>query len=227
MYNNSNDLEIFVERLFANQRKTKEVVELKNEVLSNLEARVSDYLENGMEYQSAISLAIHNIDNIETLIDDNQKVYSYRLRYELVQSTLIYSLLAWICTIPFRFVANGIWANMLFLCIVILSGAAYLSMSRHLKRYDKQTAIINAGKLAKWCKWAWWLWGAFIVVMWAYTFIIQFGSDVWFGRELRIHGPYSFYISFVPYALPLTSIMIPQLIHRASKLTTQLEVKES
>ncbi|KOP66933.1 hypothetical protein AMS62_18075 [Bacillus sp. FJAT-18019] len=227
MYNSSNDLKIFVERLFANQRKTKEVVELKNEVLSNLEARVSDYLENGMEYQSAISLAIHNIDDIETLIDDNQKVYSYRLRYDLVQSTLIYSLLAWICTIPFRFVASGIWANMLFLCIVILSGAAYLSMSRHLKRYDKQTAVINAGKLAKWCKWAWWLWGAFITVMWAYTFIIQFGSDVWFGRELRIHGPYSFYVTFVPYAIPLTSILLPLLIHKASKLTTQLEVKES
>ncbi|MGG3282037.1 permease prefix domain 1-containing protein [Paenibacillus solani] len=226
MYNNSNDLEIFVERLFANQRKTKEVVELKNEVLSNLEARVSDYLENGMEYQSAISLAIHNIDDIETLIDDNQKVYSYRLRYELVQSTLIYSLLAWICTIPFRFVASGIWANMLFLCIVILSGALYLSMSRHLKRYDKQTGIINAGKLAKWRKWAWSLWGVFIMVMWAYTFIIQFGSDVWFGRELRIQGPYSFYATFVPYAIPLTSILIPLLIRKASKLTTQLEVKE-
>lgn len=227
MYNNSNDLELFVERLFANQRKTKEVVELKNEVLSNLEARVSDYLENGMEYQSAISLAIHNIDDIETLIDDNQKVYSYRLRYELVQSTLIYSLLAWICTIPFRFVASGIWMNMLLLCIVILSGAAYLTMSRYLKRYDKQTAIINAGKLTKWCKWTWWLWGAFITVMWSYTFIIQFGSDVWFGRELRIHGPYSFYVTFVPYAIPLTSILIPLLIHKASKLTTQHEVKES
>lgn len=39
---NRHDLEIFVDRLFANQRKTKEVVELKNEVLSNLEARVTD-----------------------------------------------------------------------------------------------------------------------------------------------------------------------------------------
>ena len=100
---NRHDLEIFVDRLFANQRKTKEVVELKNEVLSNLEARVTDYMENGMEYQSAISLAIDNIEDIEALIDDNQKVYSYRFRYELVQSALIYSLLAWIVTIPARF----------------------------------------------------------------------------------------------------------------------------
>ena len=42
-----------------------------------------------MEYQSAISLAIDNIEDIEALIDDNQKVYSYRFRYELVQSALI------------------------------------------------------------------------------------------------------------------------------------------
>ncbi|MCM3259707.1 permease prefix domain 1-containing protein [Paenibacillus lautus] len=70
---NRQDLEIFVDRLFANQRKTKEVVDLKNEVLSNLEARVTDYMENGIAYQSAISLAIENMEDIESLIDDTRK----------------------------------------------------------------------------------------------------------------------------------------------------------
>ena len=83
-----------MDRLFANQRKTKEVVDLKNEVLSNLEARVTDYMENGIAYQSAISLAIENMEDIEALIDDNQKIYSYRFRHDLFQSALIYSLLA-------------------------------------------------------------------------------------------------------------------------------------
>lgn len=223
---NRHDLEIFVDRLFANQRKTKEVVELKNEVLSNLEARVTDYMENGMEYQSAISLAIDNIEDIEALIDDNQKVYSYRFRYELVQSALIYSLLAWIVTIPARFLPSGIGVNTLLLCLVVLSGAVYLSMSRHLKRYEKQTAVINAGKLAKWSKGAWWLWSIFIVVVSMYTFVIQYGSDLWFGRALRIDGPYSFYVTVMRYAIPMTSVIIPLLVQKASKLTLQLEVNE-
>lgn len=223
---NRHDLEIFVDRLFANQRKTKEVVELKNEVLSNLEARVTDYMENGMEYQSAISLAIDNIEDIEALIDDNQKVYSYRFRYDLVQSALIYSLLAWIVTIPARFLPSGIGVNTLLLCVVVFTGAVYLSMSRHLKRYEKQTRIINAGKLAKWSKGAWWLWSIFIVVVSMYTFVIQYGSDLWFGRALRIDGPYSFYETVMRYAIPMTSAIIPLLIQKACKLTLQLEVNE-
>ncbi|ANA78999.1 hypothetical protein C7121_13705 [Paenibacillus glucanolyticus] len=223
---NRHDLEIFVDRLFANQRRTKEVVELKNEVLSNLEARVTDYMENGMNYQSAISLAIDNIEDIESLIDDNQKIYSYRYRYDLVQSALIYSLLAWIASIPARILPSGIAVNGLLLCLVVLSGVVYLSMSRHLKVYEKQTAVINAGKLFKWSKAAWGLWGIFVIVVSAYSFAMQFGSDVWFGRELRIDGPYSFYVTVLQYAIPLTSIFIPLLIHKACKLTIKHEVNE-
>lgn len=223
---NRHDLEIFVDRLFANQRKTKEVVDLKNEVLSNLEARVTDYMENGIAYQSAISLAIENMEDIESLIDDNQKIYSYRFRHDLLQSALIYSLLAWIATIPARFLPNGIWVNTLLLCLAALTGAAYLSMSRHLKRYEKQTAVINARKLNQWSKWAWWLWSIFIVVISMYTFVIQYGSDLWFGRELSVDGPYSFYVTVMRYVIPMTSVTIPLLVQKAYKLTFQLEVNE-
>ncbi|MGG1878031.1 hypothetical protein ABDI30_10755 [Paenibacillus cisolokensis] len=42
-----NDLNLFVDRLFANKRKTKAVMELKQEILSNLEAKVADCMSSG------------------------------------------------------------------------------------------------------------------------------------------------------------------------------------
>ena len=35
--------------------------------------------------------------------------------------------------------------------------------------------------------------------------------DLWFGRELRIDGPYSFYVTVMRYAIPMTSVIIPRL----------------
>ena len=42
------ELENYVDTLFANHKKTKETIDLKDEILSNLEAKVADYMEEGV-----------------------------------------------------------------------------------------------------------------------------------------------------------------------------------
>ncbi|GAB6926738.1 hypothetical protein JCM10914A_07210 [Paenibacillus sp. JCM 10914] len=220
------DLEIFVDRLFANQRNTKQARELKQEVLGNLEARVSDYMENGMDYQSAVSRAIETIENIEEFIDDHHEVYIYPFRHDLLQSALIYALLAWIISMPARFFLNGSLINTLLLCLVVILAVIYFGTSRNTERYKKRKATVNANLLSTWNRLSWLLWGVFIAVITAYTFVMHFGSDVWFGRALSIDGPYAFYVLFLQLALPFTSIIIPLVLRRAGKLTLKHEVSE-
>ncbi|CAM3412982.1 MULTISPECIES: permease prefix domain 1-containing protein [Paenibacillus] len=227
MMSNEHELEVYVNRLFANHRKTRETLELKQEILSNLEAKVADEMAHGMDRQAAIRLAIDGIEGIDDLLDDNPRMYVTRYRYELLQSALIYILLAWILTLPARIMPSGVMINSLLLCLAALAGIMFLVVSSHLKRDDTQTAVVHSAGRSHWPKTAWAIWGIFMVVVTAYTFILHFGSDIWFGRPLKVDGPYSLYVLAMQLALPLTSVIVPMLVHRASRLTDKHEVKEA
>ncbi|ALS24093.1 MULTISPECIES: permease prefix domain 1-containing protein [Paenibacillus] len=55
--------------------RISQIRELKEEILSNLEAKVADLTSNGMEYYQAVSTAVEQFDHIDGLIDDNKEVY--------------------------------------------------------------------------------------------------------------------------------------------------------
>jgi hypothetical protein len=93
-------LKNYVDSLFIGYKESKQIRELKDEILSNLEAKVSDLSSSGMEYKQAVQIAIENMDSVDGLIDHNKKVYINRFRIEFLQIALMYSLIAWILTIP-------------------------------------------------------------------------------------------------------------------------------
>lgn len=226
MKTSRNDLEIFVDRLFANHRKTKAVIDLRNEVLSNLEAKVTDYMGNGMDYQQAVCLAIEDIEAVDNLIDDNLNIYINRYRYDLVQSTLLYTLITWILTIPLRLMPVGMMVNNLFIVLVAASGVFFFLFSRILKEDRDRTAMINALKVKKMSGGAWIIWGIYGAVITAFTLLTRFGSDLWFGRNIRIDGPYALYVILLEIIIPLVTVIIPMLFHKADRIIKKYEVSE-
>ena len=56
------ELKRYVDKLFAGHKETKEVRELKAEILGNLEARMADHIEEGFPYNEALTRAMRSLD---------------------------------------------------------------------------------------------------------------------------------------------------------------------
>ena len=89
-----------LEVLFAGAQDTREHRELKEEIRSNLAARIDDYLAEGMSEEQAFQKAVQHIDGMEQFMSDYRLVKRVPYWTALWQSALIYSLVAWIVTIP-------------------------------------------------------------------------------------------------------------------------------
>ncbi|MFM1653309.1 permease prefix domain 1-containing protein [Brevibacillus sp. B_LB10_24] len=222
------ELEEYVAGLFAGYPVTSEIKELKSEILSNLEAKVTDYMQDGMTYEEAVIRATKSIDSIDFLIDGHQRVHLYRFSLELVQMALLFVLVAWIVTIPLRIVWTGIWVNGLFTLAVAACGLIYMILlALKNSRFANAVASVDLVKLGKWRKAVWMLWGIYILVMTAFTAAVKFGSNVWFGRAIQIDGPYQFAVVSLDFALPFLSIIVPIIFHQARILAEKYEVNAS
>lgn len=220
------DLKKYVDKLFANYKESKEVRELKAEILSNLEARVADYLEEGMAYDEAVALAKRNLDTVDELIPDHKPVYVNRYRLELLQAGLLYTVVAWIFTIPLRLMSvRGLLVNNLLLFAVIILAVIFLILSsKKDESYLNAVAPVNKKRLNSSRKAAWLTWALFIAVMTALTTAIRFGSDIWFGRGVHIDGPYQFAEIALAYTMPCITIILPLLFNKACVLADKHEV---
>lgn len=221
------ELEQYVDKMFKNYRKIESTRELRDEVLSNLEAKAEDYIQNGMSKEEAIRCATKNIDNIDTIMDGNVTIYSKDYKIQLCQSALIYFIVVWILTIPLRINLYGMMVNNLFILITIAALIIYISLLHNkTSEIQKDTRAVNILKLLRIKKAAWFIWVAYIIVVTAYTTALRFGSNIWFHRRIHIDGPYQFAVIVLDYLLPFITIVIPMLFNKAWNLIYKCEVKE-
>ena len=220
-----------LETLFAGAQDTLEHRELKEEIRSNLAARIDDYLAEGMSEEQAFQTAIKHIDGMEQLMSDYRLVKRVPYWTALWQSTLIYSLVAWIITIPTRVMLGGAALNNLLLIISLIVGAAYVFYvvsNRESGSPDhSNTTRIRMPILKQWQRRAWWLWAAIVIVFWGTQGALRFGSNMWFNRPIHVDGPYQFAVILFAFALPLLSILVPLVVHRAYRIVSIYEVSDS
>lgn len=71
----------YVDSLFENAPRTRRMYELKEEILANLNDKYNDFLDKGMDENTAYNGAISNMDNI---LDRFSSTRNYKgiLRYE-------------------------------------------------------------------------------------------------------------------------------------------------
>jgi hypothetical protein len=222
-----NDLKSYVDNLFTGYEENNQIRELKDEILSNLEARVADLISNGMEYNQAVIKATENIDSVDYLIEDVKKVYINRLKIEFLQVGLLYSLIAWIITIPLKIVGIGVLLNFNLLLIVAVLGIIFLVLnSKKEISYLHKTSVLNNKSAMRNKKLSWLICGLFITVSTLRTTAIYFGSNIWFSRPIRIDGPYQLAEVGIGYALPFISIIIPLLFSAYLRLLQKYEWSE-
>ncbi|MEJ8548804.1 permease prefix domain 1-containing protein [Brevibacillus borstelensis] len=220
------EIEEYVEKLFAAHKESREIRELKEEIISNLEAKVTDLMEEGLSFSEAFARATKSMDTVDFLVEGSQPIYVDRYKIELAQSVLLYMLVVWILSIPLRFTESGIWFSNMATIAVLLCGGIYVAGLLRKSRDLQTVAVLNVARLEKAKKAAWIIWGLYAAVMTVYTTAIKFGSHFWFGRSVRIDGPYQFALLVADYAPPLLLILVPMMFWQASKLADKCEVKE-
>ena len=217
-------LQKHVDQLFRRQKNTRQTAELKEEILGNLKARRDDLIREGFSLQEAEKQACRSITSIQGLIDGNRIIDSAGYKAECAEWILIYLLIAWILSIPAKIVGFVGQSAVIFL-LILFSGGWYLYL-----KYQQKTGAVpvkkvynrNTQKRRKQILWSLWLF-LFLFTSGTIT-VVFFGSDLWFGREIRIDGPFQFARMVFTYFLPLLSIIIPLCYTTCCHIADKYEV---
>ncbi|MBM6994239.1 hypothetical protein IM700_001025 [Paenibacillus sp. DXFW5] len=221
-----NPLQKHVDRLFAGYPATGRIRELKEEILGNLEAKAADYMAGGMEYEQAVQAATASLTRIDGLIDESPQIYVNRYRLDLLQKTLFFTLILWILTIPLRMIERTP-LSFLFLVLVLLLGILYLVLNSVWRgRALEVTAPRNLHVARRRSRMVWLLWGLFILVTLLAITALRFGSNIWFGHQVKIGGPYQFAVLGIQYAKPFLTILIPLAFQASTTLISKHEAGE-
>ncbi|UED76008.1 permease prefix domain 1-containing protein [Brevibacillus sp. DP1.3A] len=220
-------LQHYVDQLFQKYRGSKQIEELKWEVLSNLEAKVADLVADGLSLDEAVKKAKANLPSIDSIVGERRQVYIFLLVQELLQLGLLYVLIAWIVTMPLRIWGMGIFLNYSLFAICILIGIVYLillGINRPASSQNLTSMNVRSACLLR--KTGWMLWALYIVGTLVFTTALYFGSNLWFSTPVNLTGPYQFANVAVSYALPFLSILIPLWLHAIPRLILKYDAGE-
>jgi hypothetical protein len=216
----------YVDKLFYGYKLNKKTQDLKDEIVSNLEDKVKDYINRGMSQNEAEALAIKDLDNIDGLVDVNQRIYINGFINELLQISTLYTVICWIITLPLRLSLRGILLNSFILFLLIIISMFYIIRLRKKEdSFINEASVVDTQKMNRIKKITWILWLLFIIVATLFTTSLNFGSNLWFSRSITINGPYEFAVLAVRYCTPLITIFIPLLANKSCKLIDKYEVK--
>lgn len=217
------ELKSYVNSLFSKYDKSKYIDDLKSEILSNLEAKKADLVASGLDEQVAFEKAKDSITSIDDLIDGNKKIYINRYRLESLQQSLLYLVIAWIATIPLMIVGN--FLNLWLLLSLIVIGVIFLcNKSNKSESYIKEERYVNIRHYIKVKRTVWIIWGIFVAICFLAVTGLYFGSNMWFGRPIKINGPYAFALMMSRYLSPLITVIIPLIINMFQKYILKNEV---
>jgi len=151
-FNKQEELNHYVDHLFRKYKPTQQIRELKAEILSNLEAKVADLTASGMNDHEAVQQAKNSIRSVDHLVDGNIRVFIHPFRLELVQMGLLFSLIAWILTIPFRIFGLGVLLNTILMALCIVGSIVYFAMYFSSKRKRRSAASKKICQLPLGCE---------------------------------------------------------------------------
>lgn len=207
-------LTAYVEQLFSKQPKTKEMQDLKEEILSNLLLKQQDLIEQGKTEQEAFLLAKQDLTSVESLLPDVQEIYINRYKTECIQNVFIASILFSILTIPLLLVQ--LWPVSVLALFIMLICCVFFLLAK--SQDQQETALRSSKECKKICNRTWLIWGVFFAVCVLATTAVLFASNLWFWRPIVWMGPYQFAKRFVYYYLPLSTIVFPIAVNSFPKI---------
>lgn len=216
------ELKEYVDGLFRHQYLTPELKDLKEEILSNMTAKRDDLLEQGIDAELAAEMAKKSLTSIDSLVDGNQLTDLGKYRFECAQTLLLHCILFWIFSLPLLLTAHAL-ISYLGLLLTVISGGICLWQGR---RPAEGAAFLSVSASRRRGKMAWLIWIVFFAVFTGMMAALTFGSHIWFGRPIRIDGPYQMMNVGVRFYLPLLTIVIPVTFSSFTRNLRKCSVQE-
>lgn len=209
-----NALKEYVDGLFRHQRPTPEIIDLKEEILSNMIAKMDDLTAQGYDEKTAAEMAKDSLPSIERLIEGNQPTNIGKYRLDCSQTVLLHCILFWIFSLPMLFTHYAFFSRLGFL-LTVGSGVLCLIQSRRL---SDGVAFLSVPASRRRRRIAWIVWGLFFAVCVGSTAALTFAGDLWFGRPLKIDGPYQLANLAAGIYVPFLTILVPVTFSAFTKL---------
>lgn len=213
------EIQRYVEELFLRKEKTKEIIDLQEEILSNMYAKYEDLLLQGVPKNEAVARVKKDVDDsfVSNITGGKDMVKVINFYETCTQQVLLACIIMWILSIPTMiYYGSVVSSSMLFL--VICCGILYLVL--HFFNQDK-TKEISIAKVKKIRNYGWLIWILLAMVKIIVTFALQFGSNIWFHRPIYVDGPYQFGSILVRYYIVGITILIPIAISTFPKILKQ------
>ena len=207
------ELKKYTDELFAKQRQTAKIRDLKDEVYSNLLAKKQDLISRGLSESEAIAKTKDGFSSVDPMIEGNQLTYINRFKKDCLQTLLLYGVILWLLSIPT--IIMGMPFS--FITFVIMAGLGVSYLKSNQSNQD-EIAFINGDRFKTVCRTAWIIWGTFFAVCAATVTAVMYGSNIWFGRPVHIAGPYEFASIAILYYMPATTILLPIAISSFPKI---------
>ncbi len=222
------ELEVHVNHLFAKYAGIREMQELKAEVLGNLEAKRADLMASGMDRQTATTQTKAGLTTVDGLVDGNRCIYLNRYRREWLQRAFLFIVIGWVATIPLFMFRGVVLLNSALLCGVIVAGIASIAMHGNKSpEWLGKRRYLNLNDRMKWRRWTWIAWTVFMLFATLMTTGLLFASNIWFGWQVKIGGPYQFALVVIRYAVPFITIFVPLFMQSLPKMMMKHEVGEA
>lgn len=221
------ELERYVNKMFRSQKDTAEVRELKEEILSNMQAQKIDLMAQGMSEAEAIRKAKESLTSLDGLVEDQQLTWVDRYHTDCLQSMLLSSVLFWILSLPGLMVDAWLVRDVIALgCGATVICAVPYIVQKCMKK--DRTEILAVSDSRHRAKLVWMVWGIFVAVVLLSGVALYFGSNIWFHRPVHIHidGPYQFAVMVLPIYLLLLTALIPLTVSGFTRLL-QKQAKEA
>ena len=207
-----------MDKLFAKYPQTNETLELKEEVIGNVEAEIADLQSRGHSFEEAFRISRGKMAKLDELIEGLKSIRISKVIFEMMQWALIYTLIAWILITPLSIFYSFRRASWILFLIVIMIGISYLIFYMIRRLLPGNYMQVNLYNIARLRKIVWIIWFIFITAKWGMTTATLFGSNIWFWRPISINGPYEFASVGVLYAAPLITVIVPLLLNKLEKV---------
>lgn len=208
------ELKKYVDDLFLHKPLTTEAKELKDEIYSNMLARKQDLINQGLTEKEAIQQAKESITSIDPMLEDQKSYYSNRFKTECWQTLLFYSIILWILSIPTIILDVQLFSFAAFLLTIMIAVIYLITKNNN----QDTTAYIDRNHFIKLRKIAWVVWSIFFVMSIVTITALLFGSNIWFGRPVKINGPYQFGVMAVKYYVPAITALLPLALSSIPKI---------
>ena len=213
------ELQKYLDILFADYGHSALAMQMKAGILVNMRARMERLMAQGLAESDALAEIKSQVKDIGQLVEGNRLVYLRRFHNDCLQAAVIYTVIAWICSMPLIvFLAwPGAAVSLLFMLAAATAAWFYITQ---VKPDSAEVQFINALRYEKRRAGVWKLWAAFFLLAEAVITIFVFAA----GDPVCPGNCWEWARLAAAYYAPLLTIAGPLLVANMDQLIRKNEV---